>query len=161
MFVCFCVTDEHPFTSAGRIPFSISRKESPVWWTLPAFVCLGTFYFILFFCLHFRRTASLDSVFLAGLFFSFSTVNVSSTLSWSVRFLLRNPQISSVGSFVDCSFFLLCFQDSTFDFWQFHYNVFWERLLWLEIMRWSVNFMNLNVQVSLQVWEVLRHEISK
>ena len=43
------------------------------------------------------------------------------------------------------------------DFRQFYYTVFWRRLFWVEILVESVNFMNLDIQISPQIFDVLIH----
>lgn len=117
-------------------------------------ICLRNFYFAFIFKgLHWIVYSWLAFFFLSTLWMCHPT------LYWPVWFLLRNPLITSVGSFVDnYFFFLLCFQDSVFAFDSF-IIMFWGRLL--EILRWSIHFMNLDVQISLQVWEIPSYHISK
>ena len=43
------------------------------------------------------------------------------------------------------------------DFRQFYYTVFWRKLFWVEILVESVNFMNLDIQISPQIFDVLIH----
>lgn len=44
---------------------------------------------------------------------------------------------------------------------EFFNNVSLRKLFWIEILRRPISFINLDVQISLQVWEVLSHDLNK
>ena len=75
-FICFHVTDWHPFIPTWIIPFSSSLKQFQWWWTPSAFVCLGKCLFLLWYW----GIVLSGIVFLAIFFLTFSTLNISSGL---------------------------------------------------------------------------------
>lgn len=144
VFSCFHVTNQHSFMSSWRISFNTSFKPYPMLINSLKFCLSEKSLFIL----HFWNTF-VAKVFL--LFFFFSTLNIwFYTLSWHVRFLLRNLLIGfDCGSFVVYLFiFSLLILVFSFNLWVLiilMWGVLEKELVWIEIMGQSISFMNLDI----------------
>ena len=136
IFVCFLVTNYHPFVSAQRTSFSISCKASLVVMNSLSFCLSGSLYLSLILL----RTVLPDIVFLVSwgfFFFSFPALWIyHPTPLWPASVLLRNPLAVLWGRlcmrWVD---FSCCFHSSIFDSWQSDYNVTQCGLLWFIFYR--------------------------
>ena len=99
--------------------------------------------------LHLWKTTFLRKLFLVGrvfvcLFVCFSIrLNISSFLSWTVRFLLRSPLIF-LREILFCEhvLFSCCLQNSPFFF--ITSNVSWGWSFWMTSEEWPISYMNLD-----------------
>ena len=123
-----------------------------------SFVCMGHSFSL--FC--FWKTTLPDRVVLVGRFFFFFfqyLEYIIFTLSWPMRFLLRNLLITLWEFHCELQPFfplLLLRFFSVFAFWQFYYNVSWRRHFKVKFV-WLMSFMNLDVQIFSDIWEVFSH----
>lgn len=116
VFSCFHVTNKHSFMSSWRISFNISFKPYPILINSLKFCLSEKSLFILHF---WNATLWLKY---SCLFFFSSTLNIyDSTLSWHVRFLLRNLLIGWLWFLCSLSFYIfladfsILFQPLSFD----------------------------------------------
>lgn len=150
----FYVTCYHLFFLAWRT-FSVSCKAGLMVMNSLSF-CFGKSLSHL----HFWRTAMLGKVLCLAVFFFFITLTISSH-----SFLAcKNFAAKSIGSFIKVPlykrivFLLLLLQSSLsliLDSFILMYPG--EGSFGIEILGWLISFINLDVQISPQVWEVLSH----
>lgn len=158
IFICFYITNYHPFISARRTPFRISSKPSLVVMKSTS-ICLFEKVCIL---PSFQRMTLLDQVFLIGSFFPLALWIYLSTLPCPGRSLLREPVIALEVSYVRGFFFLLLLLKFSLSLLlNRSIIIVLEKIILYWNFGWPISFMNLDVQISSHICEICSHSFFK
>lgn len=125
-FQCYYVAEECLFISTGGTPISITCKVSLVMMNSFSFGFNGKKSTFIFSIIFEKRL-----VFFVGIFFSFSTLNMSSYIFsglhgffWVICYLMEAPLY-----IINCFFVFVLIIYLCFDFWQFDYIVSWYKFV--------------------------------